>query len=66
MRASGQADRLLPALRDQDERVEAAVYEHFPAITRRSSSVSDAAGWAAGREAADQARLDLRGRLAPG
>jgi hypothetical protein len=50
----------LAVLRGHAERVEAMQHELFPETTLRSTSVSDAHGWALGRAAADRAQLDVR------
>lgn len=49
---------LVPALRDHGERVDAALAEMFPDVVYKRTSVSNWAGWAEGRAAADQAQLD--------
>ncbi|CAN5794443.1 DUF2786 domain-containing protein [soil metagenome] len=51
--------RLLPVLAARDDRLDAAERAAFPHITRRSASVSNAAGWVAGKAAADLADLDV-------
>lgn len=48
---------LVPVLRRHEEQLEAACNELFPHRTARTGTVSNAAGWAAGRAAADQALL---------
>jgi hypothetical protein len=58
---SGHSTDLVPLLRRHAERVDAAVDETFPHVRSRQSSVSNGLGWAAGRVAADLARLDVRG-----
>jgi len=58
-------ERLLPALADRAEAVETTFADMFPNVVHRSFSIRDAAGWQAGRTAADAARLGLdRDRLA--
>jgi hypothetical protein len=60
------ADRradLLPALRTHSERVEEVLEEMFPHLTRLESTVSNAAGWAAGQVAADLASFDVHAGL---
>lgn len=52
--------RLLPVLAVQAERVDAYLTELFPHTVKRRTSVSNHAGWAAGRTAADLANLDVR------
>ncbi len=49
---------LLPVLAAENERVERARDAMFPTLVSRRVAVSNAHGWAAGRAAADQARLD--------
>jgi hypothetical protein len=59
-------ESLLPVLAARAEVVERTVGELFPRVTRRRFSVGNGAGWAAGRAAADAARLSPeRGALAP-
>lgn len=48
---------LLPVLAARSQAVDDAVGEMFPQLRRRSVSISDRAGWAAGRVAADLASL---------
>lgn len=55
---------LLPVLAARDERLEQAIAEAFPTVVRRSTSVSNVAGWSAGTVAADLADLSVAsGRL---
>jgi len=49
---------LVPVLRDLGERVDAALAEMFPDVVYKRASVGNWQGWAEGRAAADQARLD--------
>ena len=49
--------RLLPVLGARDERVRAAQEAAFPQVVRRGTSLSNAAGWHAGRAAAELADL---------
>ena len=58
------ADRLLPVLRATEAAVEAEFARQFPSIRTRRTSVSNAAGWAAGTAAADLARLNMRDEVA--
>lgn len=53
-------EALLPVLADRSAAVEAACEEAFPGAVSRSLSISNAAGWAAGRAAADLASLSGR------
>jgi hypothetical protein len=51
--------RLLPVLAARDDRLMAAEQAAFPHLVRRSSSMSNSAGWAAGHVAADLADLRM-------
>lgn len=65
--ATGYARELVPVLREHAERVEAARDEMFPTVRYGSApAVSDQQGWALGRAAADQARLDVRPAVGAG
>lgn len=55
---SASGGTLVPVLRDHGERVDAALAEMFPDVVYKRTSVGNWAGWAEGRAAADQARLD--------
>lgn len=59
--ASGGA--LLPVLASRQHAVDDQLDELFPELRQRGVSVSDAAGYGAGRAAADLARLELGGAL---
>jgi hypothetical protein len=61
---AGTCRRLLPVLAAREQQVEALFGELFPRTVSRSVSVSNAAGWAAGRVAADLATLDGHSALA--
>ena len=54
------AGRLLPVLSKREEQVDALFVKLFPATVTRRTRVSNGAGWAAGRTAADQAQLETR------
>jgi len=54
---------LVPVLADRNDAVESACADAFPRTVRRSISVSNAAGWAAGRAAADLASLAGRAEV---
>ncbi|GAA1577066.1 MULTISPECIES: DUF2786 domain-containing protein [Kribbella] len=54
------AQRLLPALSQREERVEALFTRLFPNTTTRRTRITNGAGWEAGLTAADQAKLDAR------
>ncbi|MEQ4205849.1 DUF2786 domain-containing protein [Actinopolymorpha sp. B9G3] len=60
---AGSSGRLLPVLAAREQEVEALFGELFPRTRARSVSVSNAAGWAAGKVAADLASLDGRSSL---
>ncbi len=62
---SGDRDRLLPVLTQHAADVDRRVRELFPSISKsRRTTVSNHAGWAAGRDAADRAQLHNRRPLA--
>jgi len=52
-------ERLLPVLTRRREEVDALFAELFPTVGRRTHTISNGAGWQAGRAAADQARLTV-------
>ena len=52
--------RLLPVLAARELAVQQRVDELFPQLVKRTVSVSNSAGWTAGRAAADLAVLDVR------
>ncbi|HEX4251749.1 MAG TPA: DUF2786 domain-containing protein [Pseudonocardia sp.] len=52
--------RLLPVLAAREQAVQQRVDELFPQLVKRRVSVSNPAGWAEGRAAADLAVLDVR------
>jgi hypothetical protein len=58
--------RLLPVLASRERAVRERVRELFPRLVSRPISVSNAAGWTAGRAAADLAVLDVRRRVGTG
>jgi hypothetical protein len=68
--AAGEVDRemtgsaggasLLPVLAARDDAVRDAFEAQFPDLTHRATSVTNRAGWASGRAAADQASLHGR------
>jgi len=60
---SGFADeRLLPILAERRREVDTLFAELFPHIVRRTTTMSNGEGWAAGRAAADRARLTVERR----
>jgi len=63
---SGRAGELVPLLRRHAARIDAAVDAMFPDLVPCGPSVSNRLGWAAGRAAADLARLDIRGQVPSG
>jgi hypothetical protein len=65
LRASGDQADLLPAVVSHEERVESATEQLFPNLVAKAVTVSNAAGWAGGRAAAELALLDVYGRLDP-
>jgi hypothetical protein len=52
--------RLLPVLASQQKKVDAAFETMFPSVVGKRVSVSNAAGWGAGKAAADRALLETR------
>ncbi len=61
--ASGSRGQLLPVLRRHAERVDEALTQLFPRVISRGATIKNELGWAAGRAAADQAQLDVRGEV---
>lgn len=62
---AGDRDRLLPVLTRHAADVDRRVRELFPSISKsRRTTVSNHAGWAAGRDAADRAQIHNRRPLA--
>jgi hypothetical protein len=59
-------EALLPVLADREAAVEAASAATFPGAVNRSVTVSNAAGWAAGRAAAELASLASRSEVPSG
>ncbi|HET9256744.1 MAG TPA: DUF2786 domain-containing protein [Pseudonocardiaceae bacterium] len=64
--AVGDQARLLPVLAAREQVVDELFEEMFPQSVSRSFSVGNAAGWHAGRAAADLAVLDTRRAVASG
>lgn len=58
-------ERLLPVLARRSQEVDALFADLFPAVGRRTHTVSNGDGWHAGRAAADQARLTVERRRLP-
>ncbi len=55
--AADLGDTFLPVLASKEESVDKRTNEAFPKVVRRTQRVSNAAGWEAGKLAADQAQL---------
>lgn len=55
---AGRVGELVPVLARREQEVAAARDEMFPHLQQRETSISNGQGWAAGRAAADLARLD--------
>lgn len=58
------SSRLLPVLATHNRAVDELTDRLFPSMVQRSISVSNRAGWGAGRAAADLARFDVHGAIA--
>lgn len=56
--------RLLPVLAARADATDVLFEELFPTVAQKGFSVSNSAGWAAGRAAADQAQFGVRGSIA--
>ncbi len=56
-------DRLLPVLAARSRATDEMTERLFPGVVKRAVSVSNAAGWTAGRAAADLARFDVHGAI---
>ena len=63
VQSSGRAGDLVPALHRQAERVNAATEAMCPHLITKGAAIANAQGWAAGRAAADLARLDTDPQL---
>jgi hypothetical protein len=57
-------DRLLPVLAARSRAADELTDRLFPQMVRKGLSVTNNAGWAAGRVAADQAQFDVRSAVA--
>jgi len=64
MTASADAAQLLPVLAARDDEVRVAFERQFPDLTQHATAVSNRAGWASGRAAADRASLHGRQAVA--
>lgn len=62
LQQSGRTGELVPLLARHQEQVDRTFDELFPHLRLTQPSIGNAAGWAAGRAAADRATLDPRGR----
>ena len=58
-------DALVPVLARRQVDVDAAVREAYPAVVKKRTRVSSAAGWEAGRQAANEASLHGAAQLRP-
>lgn len=56
-------ERLLPVLARRDDKINELVEELFPDVVSKQRNISNPAGWAAGRAAADQASLNARSEV---
>ena len=63
---SGRSAELVPIIAKHAEQVDATVDQLFPTLRTRRATVSNGAGWAAGRAAADRATLSPRNLTAGG
>jgi hypothetical protein len=63
VRTALRSAELVPLLADHERRVDGLRNELFPRTITKATSISNAEGWAAGRTAADLARLDTRSAL---
>ncbi len=61
--SSPRGGELVPVLKRQREAIDAACDELFPDAVAKGATVGNAHGWAAGRAAADQARLGAYGQV---
>lgn len=59
------SERFLPVLAARDHRVDNAVKREFPKVSSKRTSISNGAGWVAGQNAADEARLDPTDKRLP-
>ncbi|MBK5306883.1 MAG: DUF2786 domain-containing protein [Frankiaceae bacterium] len=58
VRSTGRSGELVPVLARQAEQLDSACQAMFPRLVSREARIGNYQGWAAGRAAADQARLD--------
>ncbi|GIJ79451.1 Protein of unknown function [Micromonospora phaseoli] len=65
MNASADAAQLLPVLAARGDAVRDVFEKQFPELTQQSTTISNRAGWASGRAAADRASLHGRQAVAP-
>ena len=62
----GERAALIPVIADQEETVSRVTDALFPSLVNKQTAVSNAAGWAGGRAAAELALLDIYGGLNQG
>ncbi len=62
---SADAAQLLPVLAARDDAVRDAFNQQFPELTQQATTITNRAGWASGRAAADQASLHGRESVTP-
>lgn len=63
VQSTGRSGELVPVLHRHAEQLDAATEQLFPHLVTREAAIGNAKGWAAGRAAADLARLDTGSRL---
>ena len=63
VQSTGRSGELVPVLHRHAEQLDAATEQLFPHLVAREAAIGNAKGWAAGRAAADLARLDTDGQL---
>jgi len=65
MAESAQAAQFLPVLAARDDAVRDVFNQQFPELTQQATTITNRAGWASGRAAADQASLHGRESVTP-
>ena len=63
VQSTGRSGELVPVLHRHAEQLDAATEQMFPHLVTREAAIGNAQGWAAGRAAADLARLDTGAQL---